>query len=71
MNKIESDDTVKESKFIDRRFFLKSSTSVIAAAAAITAIPAIIKEESTETPPSVSNDTELNTKHWKAGWMAF
>lgn len=69
MNKIEPNDTVKESKLIDRRFFLKASTSAVAVAAAVTAIPTIVREETTETPPSVSNDT--TTKQWKAGWMAF
>lgn len=69
MNKIEPNDTVKESKLIDRRFFLKASTSAVAVAAAVTAIPTMVREESTETPPSVSNDT--TNKQWKAGWMAF
>lgn len=69
MNKIEPNDTVKESKLIDRRFFLKASTSAVAVAAAVTAIPTIVREETTETPPSVSNDT--TAKQWKAGWMAF
>lgn len=70
MSSNEPKDSIKNPKLIDRRFFLKSSSAVVAAAS-VGAIPLLIKEEPTKTISGIANDTQQTTKQWKAGWMAF
>lgn len=70
MSSNESKDSIKNPKLIDRRFFLKSSSAVVAAAS-VGAIPILAKEEPSKTTSGIANDTQQPTKQWKAGWMAF
>ena len=61
---------------IDRRFFLKKSTTAVAvvAAGSLIATSAIENQtpvENSEQIPAATGDNNTTNKHWKAGWMAF
>jgi hypothetical protein len=77
MNNEKQDAPEPKQGLIDRRFFLKKTStavavvaagSLIATSAAENQLPA---ENNTENIPASTGDNNPTNKQWKAGWMAF
>lgn len=77
MNNEKQDDPTPKTGLIDRRFFLKKTSAVVAVVAAGSVISTSVAEnlipaenDVASTPVSATDNNETN-KQWKAGWMAF
>lgn len=77
MNNEQQTERDTKTGLIDRRFFLKKTTTAVAvvAAGSLIATSAVENQIPAETDaagiPAAPGDNTTTNKHWKAGWMAF
>lgn len=77
MNNEKQDTQEPKKGLIDRRFFLKKTSTAVAVVAAGSLIATsavenqIPAENNIEKIPASTGDNNTTNKQWKAGWMAF